>query len=185
MLWMRLTGRSASKRTEKAKADIPVEDIPVDLPPSSPPRQTVRIKMPAPMRDPSPQVPLARAKTVNEMMREEAHLRRTYGPSIKPAAPGTELGDDLPEIWKIDERKHENFIPLAVIKHTESEFYAIVLSVGTKSWLFWTGPRNKMFTTMDRGPVWTTKNRRIAAVTAAFLQQSAKARLQEIRSSGE
>lgn len=70
--------------------------------------------------------------------------------------------------WQIYSTKEgADTSPIQVV-HDNRRVFGIIYQ-SKDGWLFWTGPKSKVFTTAGRGDIWTTPDPKIAVIVANFI----------------
>lgn len=142
--------------------------------------QVIQVGKPA--ARPAPQIPIqkpletkigtpgGRVEKVEDVLNEDARLRRTFGYAPVPvAAPSQEPAPETVGIWVLDQALDDPELgPVKIAYNTKLSSFGIVLQT-PQGWHFWNGPEKNLFTRPGESQVWTTNHRRVALITASFL----------------
>lgn len=133
-----------------------------------------------PRSDP-PRVPSGEVQSVEEVLREDARLRRRFGPVHVENAPPSKQTEPV-NIWQLDRKANDPKTgPICIVRNDVSSAYALVLQ-SPQGWLFWTGPKQKLFTRLGESELWTSTDRTAVLVIATFLYSSGAAHAKKSRS---
>ncbi len=90
---------------------------------------------------------------------------------VKPAylnAPVSAKGVGVWQVYAI--KGNPDTTPIQVV-HSGKRLFGVVFQ-SPEGWLFWAGPKKKVFTPPGRGEIWTTPDPKIAIVVANFIHSS-------------
>jgi len=73
--------------------------------------------------------------------------------------------------WQIYPFKDNSGSALIQVVHNNKRTFSVIFQ-SKEGWLFWSGPKKKVFTPPGRGEIWTTQDVKIAVIVANFIHSS-------------
>ena len=143
---------------------IPVKSRKIQI--AVPIRIRPRVDPPEAIKDPEPK-PASRPETINDILICDARIRRNLGTEIL-VGPGL---DDrkFADRWQIDIADDDPVMnQIHIVRNLNTRAYGIVLQT-VDDWLFWTGPKKKLFVPAGQHEIWTTPDRKTALIVAGFI----------------
>ena len=61
--------------------------------------------------------------------------------------------------------------PIQIVHSRSARLFSVIFQ-SPEGWLFWTGPKKKVFTRLGRGEIWTTPDSKVALIVANFIYSS-------------